>query len=315
VDMWQYWWEDARDIQGQTGNDRNAASMYEVIVDSALRRGWTLGPELADMQALLKRVWKAGRLAYTTWPEYPGLLILPHNVSWRVLGSITKNSKWQKRLGSHFYDEETISAFWEVKNRLSEQATAAFAKGLTSDPATYMGTGVLDNMNENSDSPDDEELDEHTLHDLYGEVHLETYGRFLQSLDYGNWDLDIPQEQCCTICIEPLGAVGVKISACGHYFHFRCIQEWLNGTSPNGNLCPECRTQICAKRRKVRHVAVEDEGDEDGEGGVSDEEYENDFVDSWENNIDYDESALDSDESDLDSDGDDGEIFLMERAD
>jgi hypothetical protein len=156
-----------------------------------------------------------------------------------------------------------------------------------------------------SDDPDDDELDEDALHNLYGEVHLEVYGRFLQPLDYGTWDLDIHQEQHCIVCIEPLGAVGVKITACGHYFHLSCIQEWMNGTSLNGNRCPECRTQICAKRRKVRHVAEEDEGDEDAEGGELDEDIENDLLDNMEEGFGYDESAQNSDD-------DAGEIFVVE---
>jgi hypothetical protein len=186
-----------------------------------------------------------------------------------------------------------------------------FANGLISDPTTYMYTGVLDDMDGNSDGPDDEELGEDTLHDLYGEVHLQAYGRFLQSLDYGTWDLDIPKEKPCTICIEPLGVLGVKISACGYYFHLRCIQEWMNGTSPNGNRCLECRTQICAKRRKIRRIVAEDEGDEYDEGGEIDEDTEVEFLDALENDSDL-ESESDYDESDLDSDDDAGEIFSVE---
>jgi hypothetical protein len=79
----------------------------------------------------------------------------------------------------------------------------------------------------------------------------------------------------------------------------------MNGTSPNGNRRPECRLQICAKRRKVRHVAEEDEGDEDAEGGELDEDIENDLLDNMEEDFGYDESAQDSDD-------DAGEIFVVE---
>jgi hypothetical protein len=151
VDMWQCWWEDAAEIQGQTGDDRHAARMYEEIVNRTLKRAWALAPEFLDMQALLKRVWKVGRLAYATWPspEYPGLPLLPHNVSWRVLGGITKDSEWQKRLGRWFYGEKTRCAFWEREFTVSEQDTTTdFAKGPIWDHAKYMDTGIdyMDNV-------------------------------------------------------------------------------------------------------------------------------------------------------------------------
>jgi hypothetical protein len=56
ADMWQCWWEDAAEIQGQTDDDRHAARMYEEIVNRTLKRDWALAPEFLDMQALLKRL-------------------------------------------------------------------------------------------------------------------------------------------------------------------------------------------------------------------------------------------------------------------
>jgi hypothetical protein len=291
VDLWHYWWEEASDIHAQCGDDRHAARIYNKIVDRATTRRWTLGPEFLDMQALVKRLWKTGRLAYTTWPspKCPGLPQLPHNVSSRVFGGITKNPELLKRVGRYHYDEETISTFWDEENRLSEEATADFASEMTSDPDLYMDTTVVGDTDDNAGDPGDEGLDEVTLRDLYGEVDLETYGPFLQPLDYGAWDLDITNDQRCSICLEALGAIGVKISACGHYLHLRCIQKWMNETSPNANRCSECRAQICATRRKVRH-AVEDESDKD---------YDSDGGGGYD---DYDIIGI-SDESDPESDG------------
>jgi hypothetical protein len=133
------------------------------------------GTGVSRHASLAEATLKDGRLAYATWlsPKYPGLNLLPHDVSCRVLGGITKDSKWQKRLGSWFYNSKTICAFWEKEYPLSHQdTTTAFAKGLTWDPAKYMDTG-FDCMDNDLDGPDDDELDEDDLYDLYGEVRLE----------------------------------------------------------------------------------------------------------------------------------------------
>jgi hypothetical protein len=56
--------------------------------------------------------------------------------------------------------------------------------------------------------------------------------------------------------------VSVQLKTCGHFFHYRCLHDWFNGTSPNSNLCPECRARIC-KRKKVRFAG---DGDDDMNG-------------------------------------------------
>jgi hypothetical protein len=46
----------------------------------------------------------------------------------------------------------------------------------------------------------------------------------------------------------------LKLKTCGHYFHLECVRDWLNGPSPNSNLCPECRVQFSGTRRHVRPI-------------------------------------------------------------
>ncbi|KAL5118786.1 hypothetical protein ACEQ8H_003289 [Pleosporales sp. CAS-2024a] len=70
-------------------------------------------------------------------------------------------------------------------------------------------------------------------------------------------EMDRPRGQNCTICVEEYlsnddGTRCVKLDTCGHYFHDICLGKWLNCTAAASNLCPECRSQICPKRRAAR---------------------------------------------------------------
>jgi len=64
-----------------------------------------------------------------------------------------------------------------------------------------------------------------------------------------NWDYetrqldehnDISDESCC-ICYESYEAGNlITTLKCGHYFHYKCIKEWL----PVNNTCPFCRVIV-----------------------------------------------------------------------
>jgi hypothetical protein len=44
----------------------------------------------------------------------------------------------------------------------------------------------------------------------------------------------------CSICLEPITADKVQCCSCGHCFHAKCIQKWLETKTT----CPNCR-QSC----------------------------------------------------------------------
>jgi hypothetical protein len=96
-----------------------------------------------------------------------------------------------------------------------------------------------------------------------------------QPLHHANLFVKIAKDENCSICMEDYTFVSVKLDNCGHFFHYRCLHDWLNGTSPNSNLCPECRARVC-KRKKVRFA-----GDSDDE--MDYEMYDSDIdMDEWE---------------------------------
>ncbi|KAI4956792.1 hypothetical protein J4E86_005263 [Alternaria arbusti] len=88
---------------------------------------------------------------------------------------------------------------------------------------------------------------------------VEPYGPTISLIDLATDATTIPEDQCCTICMEDhvdgtRRSETVKLNTCGHLFHYDCIFEWLNGTSSNSNLCPECRIQFSEQRRPVRPI-------------------------------------------------------------
>ena len=52
--------------------------------------------------------------------------------------------------------------------------------------------------------------------------------------------------ETCSICLEDC-EIGTKPTACGHFFHFKCMKEWK--TRANGHTCPMCRYQISKPAR------------------------------------------------------------------
>ncbi|KAI4666398.1 uncharacterized protein J4E79_002436 [Alternaria viburni] len=88
---------------------------------------------------------------------------------------------------------------------------------------------------------------------------VEPYGPPLDLIDLAATTTTVPEDQCCTVCMESHShstsdGGTMKLNSCGHLFHYKCIYEWLNGTSSNSNLCPECRIQFSEQRRPVRPV-------------------------------------------------------------
>lgn len=62
----------------------------------------------------------------------------------------------------------------------------------------------------------------------------------------------------CPICLLQVGKRKKKSLPCGHYFHWRCIDKWLEN---NAN-CPICRSVTCnvCKRKQEQE---EEENDMD----------------------------------------------------
>ena len=116
---------------------------------------------------------------------------------------------------------------------------------------------------EGYDDPDvadtDDEEDENLDLAFDDTADVEPYGPPLDLIDLAATTTTVPEDQCCTVCMEnhfhTTGDRGtMKLNSCGHLFHYNCIFEWLNGTSSNSNLCPECRIQFSEQRRPVRPV-------------------------------------------------------------
>lgn len=47
---------------------------------------------------------------------------------------------------------------------------------------------------------------------------------------------------CCPICLDDIHYKDVKKIICGHYFHKKCIDTWLE-RKPT---CPKCRMTVCS---------------------------------------------------------------------
>ena len=99
--------------------------------------------------------------------------------------------------------------------------------------------------------------------DVNDRAALEAYGPSIEPLESAQVvsGEDRPTHRNCTICAEEYACSRdcspcVKLSTCGHYFHYECIHSWMNGVAANRNRCPECRTQICENRRPVRAIAL-----------------------------------------------------------
>ncbi|KAI4626501.1 hypothetical protein J4E83_003652 [Alternaria metachromatica] len=108
-----------------------------------------------------------------------------------------------------------------------------------------------------ADTDDDEDENLDLAFDDTADV--EPYGPPLDLIDLAATITTVPEDQYCTVCMEnhshsTSDGGTMKLNSCGHLFHYKCMYEWLNGTSSNSNLCPECRVQFSEQRRPVRPV-------------------------------------------------------------
>jgi hypothetical protein len=83
----------------------------------------------------------------------------------------------------------------------------------------------------------------------------------------------------CSICVDDIahepqdhkGDWAPVITACGHYFHDTCLDEWVNDSGMRtANLCPECRAEMCEGRSRVPVELLD--GMEDAGGEEEDED-------------------------------------------
>jgi hypothetical protein len=64
-----------------------------------------------------------------------------------------------------------------------------------------------------------------------------------------NCHLHNNETESCSICLNPARKTrGVKDLRCGHRFHKKCINEWVE---KGGNTCPMCRKSIDETKFKV----------------------------------------------------------------
>jgi hypothetical protein len=132
---------------------------------------------------------------------------------------------------------------------------------------------------EPDDDSDEENLCDEDLRVYCNDPDLETYGPVLQPLHHASLIVKVTEDENCGICMEHYTFVSVQLKTCGHFLHYRCLHDWFNGTSPNSNLCPECRARIC-KRKKVRFAG---DGDDEMDGVEYDDVYGIDIeMDEWE---------------------------------
>jgi len=60
--------------------------------------------------------------------------------------------------------------------------------------------------------------------------------------------------ETCSICLDDC-KVGTKITACGHFFHPKCMREWK--ARPNGHTCPVCRFELTKPKTEVDDITLQ----------------------------------------------------------
>ncbi|KAH6875805.1 hypothetical protein BKA58DRAFT_467540 [Alternaria rosae] len=273
-DIWDVLWFEAFALNMEKPiGDR----MYQWMINMFARAMIQSKSQTVDMEALLRGLWTDERLRFWTWKEIPEAAssLSADGIREGEFGGIPRNIAQAQTIDTDSYESEDIHAFWSAK---SDGPVAVSAGASSAENAKSVQTD--NGQNTSDDSEDEDNLDTDTLRNCYGKAYLEEYGPFIQPLEHGKWDLDIPQDQFCVMCLETHRLLGVKMSACGHHFHFAYIKEWMNGSSPNSNLYPECRAQTCNERRKVQITGwmydeeddtENDEDDDEDEPGYSDD--------------------------------------------
>jgi hypothetical protein len=227
MELWVALWTLAKSLN-ESDDGPLIDSMYEAVINTFVGIQGRLESWNLDMTSILRRCWSEGRLPFRTSEEISQTLSLPsvHEIRKGELGGVPSSMSDAQTIGSNFYGSETRSAFW----------TASPSRHVAP-PLVVPSAETASRMQANAESDyADEELSDVAVRSCYGEVNLEAYGPHIQPLEHGTWDLDLPQDQSCVVCAETHGLVGVKMNACGHYFHLACIKQWMNSTSPNSNL-------------------------------------------------------------------------------
>jgi len=281
-DIGDYLWFEAFALNEE---QPTADRMYKGMIKQFARATIQSKSQTVDMKALLRGLWRDGRLQFRTWKEIPEAASSQSADGIRKgeFGGIPRDMVQAQTIGYNSYESYEIRDFWFADPNGPVAASAGVS---AADQARRLQTN--NGQNTADDSEDGYNLDTKTLRKLYGRAYLEAYVPVMQPLDHARWDLDIPQDQLCVVCLETHGLLGAKMSACGHYFRLDCIKEWMNDTSPNSNLCPECRAQICNERRKVRMTGWMTDSEDDSEDGEDDfeddEDEESDYYDGDEDN-------------------------------
>jgi len=160
----------------------------------------------------------------------------------------------------HIYNLYTPPNDFHLSNFSNKMNVKAI---LRSREPRFLSTGRGHRFYEEDDDPDtadtDDVEDENLDLAFDDTADVEPYGPPLDLIDLAATTTAAPEDQCCTVCMESHShstsdGGTMKLNSCEHLFHYKCIYEWLNGTSSNSNLCPECRIQFSEQRRPVRPV-------------------------------------------------------------
>ena len=73
----------------------------------------------------------------------------------------------------------------------------------------------------------------------------------------------------CAICLEEIKKYDYVILSCNHYFHYKCLQLWLNKKKDYIKLCPICdkvgeivNVVDVPKIKKKKKIYIEEINDE-----------------------------------------------------
>jgi hypothetical protein len=84
---------------------------------------------------------------------------------------------------------------------------------------------------------------------------VEDYGRDVSKqvvVSTGKVDEHDHSQRCC-ICLDAYDTdaqPGFQIDQCSHIIGKSYLATWLNSTSQNSNLCPQCRSKLCERRSR-----------------------------------------------------------------
>ncbi|CBY01233.1 hypothetical protein IAQ61_003049 [Plenodomus lingam] len=178
-----------------------------------------------------------------------------------IVAKIQKEGGSAAEFAGRLYDRARQSTIFDEQRMMHQDAEPQLPE-FNWGSRFYINEPVSDTEEVGSDElHDDDDDDEMFDTDFDEPVELEAFGPCTELEPIANTVTAMPPNQYCTICIEVYTNGEndmriVRLNACAHYFHYACLWSWANGTSPNRNLCPECRTQFSEVRRSVRRRSV-----------------------------------------------------------